>query len=448
MARINRPLTPTPIFTAEGGKAANINAEQQLRRSVMACLLWENGFYENGQEITKRIAELIQNVNPAKVAQMAIEAREDMKLRHMPLFITREMARYDKYKTLVADTLARVIQRADELSEYVAMYWKEKKQPLSAQSKKGLAAAFTKFDEYQLAKYNRDNAIKLRDVLFLCHAKPQNKTQDILWKKLINDELAIPDTWEVAISACGKDNAKKRVEYERLLRNKTMGAMAVLRNLRNFQQCGVDENLVRSAILEMNAKRVLPFRFITAANYAPRMEDVLEQTMLKCMEGFDKLPGKTVLLVDISGSMWGQLSGKSDMRWIDAANGIAILAREICQQVSVYSFSNDIKVVPNRRGFALRDAIINSQPHGGTYLRGALEKINKLEKYDRIIVFTDEQTHDGICDPLPGAKGYVINVATNRNGVGYGKWHHIDGFSEATLNYISAYETEFGNAKF
>ena len=67
----------------------------------------------------------------------------------------------------MAETLTRVIQRADELTEFVAIYWSEGKLPLSAQVKKGLAAAFRKFDAYALAKYNRENPVKLRDVLFL-----------------------------------------------------------------------------------------------------------------------------------------------------------------------------------------------------------------------------------------------------------------------------------------
>ena len=67
--------------------------------------------------------------------------------------------------------MARVIQRADELAEFVALYWKDGKQPLSKQVKKGLAKAFTKFDAYQLAKYNNRKAIvKRRDELFLCRA--------------------------------------------------------------------------------------------------------------------------------------------------------------------------------------------------------------------------------------------------------------------------------------
>jgi len=58
--------------------------------------------------------------------------------------------------------------------------------------KKGLATAFPKFDEYQLAKYDRGGPIKLRDVLFLSHAKPRNAEQAGVWKKLIWGRLAVP----------------------------------------------------------------------------------------------------------------------------------------------------------------------------------------------------------------------------------------------------------------
>jgi hypothetical protein len=127
----------------------------QLRRSVLACLLWESQFYEDGIEIAGRIAELVPKVAAEKVAALAIASREQMKLRHAPLLIVREMARHKTHRAPVSETLASILQRADELAEFVAIYWKDGRVPLSGQVKKGLAAAFPKFDEYQLAKYDR-----------------------------------------------------------------------------------------------------------------------------------------------------------------------------------------------------------------------------------------------------------------------------------------------------
>ncbi|MBZ5667087.1 MAG: TROVE domain-containing protein [Acidobacteriia bacterium] len=435
MARLNLLNLGFDPRTHEGAPARNLSPELQLRRSVLACLLWESQFYEDGVEIAGRIAELVPKVEARKVAALAVEAREQMKLRHAPLLLVREMAHHATHRRLVAETLERVIQRADELAEFVAIYWKDGRVPLSAQVKKGLAAAFPRFDEYQLAKYDRGGPIKLRDVLFLSHAKPRDAAQASVWKKLVWGRLATPDTWEVALSA----GADKREAWERLLREQKLGALALLRNLRNMREAGVDEALVLAALGAMSAARVLPFRFLAAARYAPQWEESLEQIMLKSVAGQPKLAGRTIVLVDVSGSMTAPLSHRSEMQRTDAAYGLAVLVREIAEKAAVFSFSDRIVEVPARRGFALRDAIDASQPHSGTLLGNAVESLNKSEHYDRLIVITDEQAHDRV--PSPKGRGYVINVASYKNGVGYGKWTHIDGWSESVIEYFRALES-------
>jgi hypothetical protein len=419
------------LKTHEGGTAKHINPTLQLRRSVMACMLWEDSFYESGQTIADRIKDLVPQCTPQTVAAMAIEARESMKLRHVPLLMVRELAR-SRCISLVSKTLTEVIQRPDELAEFLAIYWKDGKCPLSAQVKKGLAGAFNKFNEYSLAKYNRDGKIKLRDVLFLCHAKPKDKETEVLFRKVVNNTLRIPDTWEVELSKGGEN---KKTSWARLIEEKKLGSLALLRNLRNMIQAGVEDEMICTAIGEMRTERVLPFRFIAAARYAPRFEPLLEIAMFKCLQGHEKMPGKTVLLVDVSGSMETEISGKSDISRIDAACGLAMLAREICEDCQVYTFSSNLVQVPPRRGFALRDSIANSQPHSATYLGQALGQLMLSEQRpDRLIVITDEQAHDNVPD-IVGVKSYLINVAAYKNGVGYGAWTHIDGWSEAVLDF-------------
>jgi hypothetical protein len=430
------------LRTHEGAPAVPITDEQALRRSVLACMLWESEFYESGETIADRLRGLVPRVEAAKVAALAVEARTKMKLRHAPLLLVREMARYATHRGLVAETLAQVIQRADELAEFVAIYWAEGKVPLSGQVKKGLAAAFPKFDEYALAKYDRASVVRLRDVLFLCHAKPLSAVQAEVWKRLIAGELQTPDTWEVALSAVSEELGDKRARWERLLVERKLGALALLRNLRNLKEAGVSEELVLSALDAMRTERVLPFRFLAAARYAPQWEDGLERAMFRAIDGAAKLPGKTVLLVDVSGSMTWKLSARSEMLRTDAAFGLAVLLREVCERVVVYTFSYEAKIVAPRRGFALRDAMARNQPNGGTYLGQSLAMVESAETYDRIIVITDEQSHDQV--GAPSGRGYVINVASARNGVGYGtgsrSWTHIDGWSEAVIEYIRELE--------
>ena len=433
MSSINRTVAKMRVTTHEGASVPAITAEKQLSRVVLASMLWENEFYVDGVSNAKTIASLVTKVAPEKVAALARKAREDMKLRHVPLHLMRELARIGKMK---ADDLTAVIQRPDEMAEFVSLYWKEGRQPLSNQVKRGLANAFHKFNEYALAKWDKNSAaIRLRDVMFLTHPKPQNAEQADLFKRIAADELKTPDTWETELSS----GAGKRETFTRLMREKKLGALAFLRNLRNMVQSGVNESLIRAYAKSVNTDRVLPFRFLAAARIVPQFEDMLEEMMLRSLESHEKLPGKTVLLIDVSGSMFGaRVSAKSDLDRFGAAASLAILAREICEEVEIYSFSDSIARVAPRRGFALVEAIRTSQYHAGTSTGMAVNHINANTKYDRLIMFTDEQSRDTV--PSPKGKGYVINVASYENGINSGAWTTITGMSEAVIDYIAQSE--------
>jgi hypothetical protein len=413
--------------THEGGKASDIKPEQQLRRSVLSCLLWEDEFYEDGQTVADRICEYVKKVEPSVVHALAIEARQKYNLRHVPLLLLATSPN--------ADAIYNTISRADELSELLAIYWRNGKKPIPAQMKKGLAKAFTKFDEYALAKYNRDGAIKLRDVLFMVHARPMDQKQADLWKRLVDGKLETPDTWEVSLSGGGD----KKETFERLLRDKKLGYLALLRNLRNMAESNVDVSLIKQALQERKgAERVLPFRYVAAARAVPQFEPMIDEAMAHSISALPKLKGRTVVLVDVSGSMDDKLSAKSDLKRIDAAGALSSIVSS--DELRVFTFSDNIVEIPSRKGMSGIDAVIRSQPHRCTNLRLALKWLNQNVSYDRIIVITDEQSNDGFWDPLQGAKGYLINVASAKNGVVYGRWVHIDGFSENVIRYI--YETE------
>jgi 60 kDa SS-A/Ro ribonucleoprotein len=421
--------------THEGAPAiATLSAEQQLRRSVLSCLLWEDEFYEDGQSIADRIIANAMRVTPQVLAALAIEAREVFNLRHVPLLLLEVLSRTGKGERLVADTVARVVQRADEPGELVALHHRlGAKRMLPAQMRKGLARAIAKFDEYELAKYDRDSAVKLRDVLRLVRPTPKDEAQSALWKRVKERTLAMPDTWEVALSG----GADKRATFERLLRERKLGYLALLRNLRNMVQAGVDADLVRQAILARKggAQRVLPFRYVAAARAAPQFEPFLDDALRAAIAELQALPGKTVVLVDVSGSMTSRMSRKADLRRMDAA---AALGAIVPGDLRLFTFSSGLVEVPPRRGMAGVDAIVQSQHHGSTNLGSAVGRINALA-HDRLIVVTDEQSHDRV--PEPEAKhAYMINVASNRNGVGYGRWTHIDGFSEGVLRFIHEVE--------
>ena len=434
MSSINR-VVRQPAYNSVGTQVSSISAERQLKRITLAALLWEKQFYLDGKSHAELVKELVAKVAPEKVSALAEEARTKFKLRHVPLLLARELARNGK---LQAQALTNVIQRPDEMSEFLSIYWQEGKTAVSNQIKKGLAACFNKFNEYQFAKWNKNRAaVKLRDVMFLSHPKPQSSEQAELFKRIAADTLETPDTWETQLSS----GADKCGTFTRLMNEKKLGALAFLRNLRNMRDSGVSDSLIRSYASTVDVSKVLPFRYIAAARIVPQYEDMLESMMFRSLATHQKIPGKTVLVIDVSGSMFGtNISAKSDLDRFDAAAALAILCREVCEQVEIYSFSDNAVRVAPRRGFALREAISSSQRHSGTRLGVAMETVNANGTYDRCIVFTDEQSYDRPGAPL--GRGYVVNVASYENGVNHNAWTEVNGFSESVIDYIQALEQE------
>ena len=426
--------------TFEGAPARIPAAPKQLERQVATCLLWENTFYEKGSTIADEIAATCKTVRPDEVAAVAVKARNDFKLRHVPLFLLAQMDKRTPRPLNLAGTVEQVVQRPDEMGELLSIIQKINpgkplKKVLSAQVKKGLARAFRKFNSYQLAKWNRDSAVKLRDVLFLCHAKPKTEEQKEVWPKLINGSLEAADTWEVALSS----GADKKATWERLLTEGKLGYMALLMNLRNMTEAHVDGALIERALIEGAAgSRALPFRFVSALKHAPAYAQALSDAMVNAIDTTERLSGTTLLVLDVSGSMDDLLSQKGTLSRWEAAGALGVLLREVCESVRVFTFSNGLVEIPNLRGLPLIQNIGNSQPHQGTYLANTLQALfRQVSGAQRVIVVTDEQTHDGIEPPPDGAQGYIVNVAPYRPGLEVsGRWKRVNGFSERIVDWI------------
>ncbi len=220
-----------------------------------------------------------------------------------------------------------------------------------------------------------------------------------------------------------------------------LGALALLRNLRNMIEFGVPENKIRKSMETLSVKRVLPFRFLSAAKYAPRLEDALEAAMFRCVAMLPELRGPTAILVDHSRSMEEKVSEKSEISRFDAAGALAVLTRELCKRCRVFTFSDRCIEVPPRRGFALMQAMREVQNPVSTLLGKAVTHVyQEFPECERIIVVTDEQSQDRPQNPR--GTGYIINVGGYKNGIGYGPWVTIDGWSEAILDFIRVLEGE------
>lgn len=461
MSKLNPTIKPTSKFDDErlaGGSGALAAKESNialLRRVTLANLLWENTAYCDGKSIAEEIERLIPLCKAEDVYTMALAARQLQKLRHTPLFIAREMCKYPEHRLFVRDLLPKIITRADMLTDFLALYWKDGKKPIPNQAKKGLAEAFHNFNEYKFAKYDRNAAIKLRDVMFLCHPKPRDAYEKKLFQMVAERRLQTSLTWETMLSA-GVD---KKLTWTTLINEGKIGGLAFLRNLRNMRDAGVDKDVIRHGFETLKGSMLTPMNFLMAARINPMFEGDIEDAMIASYASLPKIPGRTLFILDCSGSMGSRISDKSELTRLDTAKAMTMLAANQCEDFElVVTAGNDgtrihtSKVIKYpSRGFNLLKQIEEAQREigwGGIFTRQCLEWSREQfpdTQFDRIIIFSDSQDCDWPNKRVPkpfGKYNYICDVSAERRGVNYrGVWTaEVSGFSEHFLTFIAAYE--------
>ena len=399
----------------EGETAYKLSPEAELYSAVCTASLQPKFYVPSAEDEISRIRDLIKKVPAEFVAKLAIYAREKMYLRSISLVLAVELAKIHNGDDLVSRLVERVIQRADELYEILAYYWlanekKEKLNKLSKQLQKGIARAFLKFDEYQFAKYNRKTEIKLRDVLFLTHPKPRTKEQEQLFKKIANDELTPPYTWETQLSERG--NTKE--VWEELIDSEKVGYMALLRNLRNIIRAKVSKKHL-DKVLEylsnpsaVRKSKQLPFRFLAAyrelieeADYCiNKVSEALEKAIRASCENIPiDADSKIIIACDVSGSMETRVSPRSKVQYFDIGLVLGMMLNLRCENTIVGMFGDEWKVIyvpkesilRNADEFHRREGEVGYCTNGWKVVDWMLR--NEVET-DKVMMFTDCQLWD------------------------------------------------------
>ena len=442
----------------EGAEAFRMSAEMELYTAVVTASLSDK-FYETANERIERIAELVGKCDARFVAQLAVYARKEMNLRSVPLLLVVELAKRHSGDNLVSRTIEKVVLRADEIMELLHCYqWrnsqntncteasaqKKKLAKLSHQIQVGLQRAFNNFDEYQFAKYDRNNLeVKLRDALFIVHPKAKDDAQQLLFDKITNNTLETPYTWETELSALGQQEFKTDLKkefafaekWEELIYSGRLGYMALLRNLRNLLECRVSREALTEVAhrlsdeREVKKSKQLPFRFLSAYRGIKKIGNRNTQVIFEALEkaslattkvvgneekllllealekavlatsqniaGFDEQT-RVLLACDVSESMYTPISPKSTVKNFDIGLMLAMLLQNKCKNVICGIFGNEWKVV----GLPSSDILSNV---GKMYERegevGYSTNGHKVIEYlnehrivmDKVMMFTDCQ---------------------------------------------------------
>jgi 60 kDa SS-A/Ro ribonucleoprotein len=411
MARFNAATAgKNTTVNYEGEKAYKMPAEMELYSAVCTASLQPKFYVPKAKDQVEQIRGLVGKVDHEFTAKLAVYAREQMYLRSIPLVLAVELAKVHKGDGLIGKTVARVVQRADEITELLSYYQSanpkkgtKKLGKVSNQIIAGLKNSFNRFDEYAFAKYERVTEVKLRDALFIVHPKPKDKAQEELFKKIADKNLETAYTWETELSAKGN----KSGVWEGLIDSGRLPYMAMLRNLRNILQADVKpEHLKKVLDIISDPERVkksrqLPFRFFSAYREVSEIKGFTSKGVFAALEKalvasaqnipFDE-KSKVVVACDDSGSMDSNLSEKSKIKMYEIGFLLGAMLAHKLDKVLTLAFSDNVRKVKDP-GESILSWMTSIRPqsagtNGWTVLA---ELITKKLVADKVFFFTDMQ---------------------------------------------------------
>jgi hypothetical protein len=512
------PIKSAPasnLSTFEGATGFARDAKSELFLAAVSDFGGEGTFYESATNRAERLKKLTHEVavqDPEWTTNFIQWLRNEANMRTASLTTALEGAKALNKAGIPGGRklISNAIRRADEAGEALAYWMSTNGRKIPSAVKRGIAdGAVKSFNEYSLAKYDTaSHGFRFGDVIELTHPSPKDAKQSDLFKFALDRRrdssaeptesltmlqkrkafLALPDaekrelvnsgqaisvlseaglTWEVLSSAYGKGGLDAK-GWEAII--PSMGYMALLRNLRNFEEKGVSDAVldqVTSRIsdpAEVAKSRQLPFRFLAAyqANKdSLRFAYPLEKALKASLENLPALDGDTLFLVDRSISMFDGFSKNTNLSWADGAAifGTALALR--AEKATLVQYGNASEIINFRKNDSILTTLGKFKSMGGTMTYDALVKHYDPSRHTRVVLITDEQASGAyyrssgqgrwgyqtvqgdILDAIPSTvPTYTWNLAGYRAGHGESKANrtYLGGLSDQAFKLIPLLE--------
>ncbi|MFJ6946838.1 TROVE domain-containing protein [Streptomyces wuyuanensis] len=505
-ARAVSPVTTTgrTTLTHQGGRGQVRDARSELFLLAVANFVSQRTFHESGDARDDRFAALVRRLaveDPEWTAGLIGWLRGDAGMRTASLVAGAEYvkARLDAGATegpANRQVVASVLRRADEPGELLGYWTSRYGRNVPKPVKRGIADAVRRlYHAKSLLKYDTAaRGYRFGDVLNLVHASPDpdKPWQGELFRYALDrrhhPDSAVPPASDRTLGAhralmslpvgerravVGAPDAAERLAaagmtweglagwlqgpmdataWEAVI--PSMGTMALVRNLRNFDQAGVSDEVAARVAARISdaeavaASRQFPFRYLAAYRHAPslRWSYPLETALGHSLANVPALPGRTLILVDRSGSMWSRLSDRSELNRADAAAifGTALAMR--AADADLVEFGTTSRPVRYGRGESVLKVLGRFGDLGGTDTTGAVRK--HYRQHDRVLIVTDEQAmysrHGDPAAQVPDrVPVYTWNLAGYRAAhgpSGTGNRHTFGGLTDAAFRMVPLLE--------
>ncbi|MER5596151.1 TROVE domain-containing protein [Streptomyces sp. NPDC002265] len=437
-----------PVCTHEGGRAFVREPREELFLLAVGNFVSQQTFYESGAERDDRYVRLVGELallDPEWTAGLLRWLRGEGNMRTASLvgaaaYVHARLEAGHSGGPSNRSVIDSVLQRADEpgelLAHWISTYGRNVPQPVKRGVGDGVRRLYT---SRSLLKYDTaSKGLRFGDVLNLVHASPDpdKPWQGALFRYALDrrhhPERAVPPSSDGLLTAhralmdAAPDERRALVTgpggAERLAAAgmtwevlagwlqgpldaavweaviPAMGSMALLRNLRNFDEAGVSDDVAAQVAARLSdpaavaRSRQFPFRYLAAYRHSPkrRWGAALEQALGHSLANVPPLPGRTLILVDRSASMYyGAVSERSKLSWADTAAvfGTAVAMR--AEQADLVEFGSTSAPVSFEAGEPVLGVLKRFHALGGTNTTEAVRAHYRGQ--DRVLIVTDEQ---------------------------------------------------------
>jgi len=462
----------TKTVNLAGGEAYTMSPQMELI-SILFTSFVEDKYYESAGAELSRLQNLMEQCDPEFVAKAAIYARDKYGMRsitHVAASVLAPKLGGTKWAKFFYN---QIVVRPDDMLEIVAHYKANGNDSLPNAMKKGFAFALGRMDSYQLAKYKGESRkVKLVDIVNSVHPKRTEKNgtvpvaKEVYWKALtpamrkkqgilkkdLPETVEVPTmealvlgllkehkTWNTEMTKAGQEAkteaekaASKAEVWRAQIEGKKIGYFALLKNLRNIIT-QAPAMVTKACEALTNAKfqagsRVLPFRYVSAIREIEQVsEDGAREVIVALNKAVDislqnvpKFDGKTLCVIDMSGSMNDTVAGGNMSCRSVASLFSAIMAKSNNADMMIFGTTaamvqynpddTTLTIVKQLDGMNKSSwyGASNSIPYAvghGTNFHVIFETAKKA--YDRIIIFSDMQGWIGQGTPHQSKTDYI-----------------------------------------
>jgi hypothetical protein len=433
-------------LTHQGGPAYARTPKRELFLLAVANMVGHHTFYEDAAARDERYEQLVRTLavsDPEWTVGLLGWLRTEAHMRTASLVGAAEFVRARLDAGAVGfsrQAVSTVLQRADEPGELLAYWISRHGRALPQPLKRGVADAVRRlYTGRALLKYDTaSRPYRFADVIELTHPSPDpgRPWQGPLFKYAIDrrhrPDRALPPAGETLLTAHRELMAVPVGERRALVTSPggaellnaagmtwesvagwlqgpldaavwealipSMGAMALVRNLRNLDLADVSDRVATEVAArisspdEVRRSRQFPFRYLAAHRNAPspRWAEALETALGHSLANVPELPGRTLILVDRSGSMFDTPGEHTQLNRADSAAifGTSLAVR--AESADLVEFGSDSRRVELAPGESVLRVLDRFHDLGGTCTAAALRR--HYARHDRVVIVTDEQT--------------------------------------------------------